>query len=85
MVGCMSRVNGGGQSRLILKLLARHASEMWWAGGKAACKNLETIKGTLAGAWWKRIVKLQGCGKWGPDMEEAGRRRGKNKAITGKE
>ena len=34
--------------RLIWELLARpcleHASEVWWAGGKVACKNLENIQ-----------------------------------------
>ena len=36
------------RGRLICELLARpcleHASELWWAGGKAVCKNLEKIQ-----------------------------------------
>ena len=51
-IGCMNRVNGGevevGRSILIWELLAmpylEHASEIWWTGGKAACKNLEKIQ-----------------------------------------
>ena len=46
-IGCMSRVNREKEvdrGRLIWESLARpleHAPEVWWTGGKAACKNLE--------------------------------------------
>ena len=50
-ISCMSRVNGEmkvDRGRLIWDLLARpcleHASEVWWTGWKAACKNLEKIR-----------------------------------------
>ena len=63
----MSRVNREmevDRGRLIWKLLARpcleHASEVWQTGGKAACKNLENFKRTLAGDWWEGVVQLQG-------------------------
>ena len=41
---------------LLARLCLEHASEVWWTGWKAACKNLEKIQGTLAGNWWVEVL-----------------------------
>ena len=66
-IGCMSRVNGEievDRGRLIWELLAspclEHASEVWWTGRKAACKNLEKIQENIGQKLMVGIVQLQG-------------------------
>ena len=66
-IGCMSRVNGEmevDRGRPIWELLARpfleHASEVWWAGGKATCNSLKTIQENIGRKLVGASRQLQG-------------------------
>ena len=55
--------------------------DVWLRGWKAAYKNMEKIKKILVGNWWVGENSCRGCGKRGPELEEAGGENGRNEII----